>query len=164
MNTEPDPLDRREVDAAEDKSDSGDETRANTEYSCFPQNETSLDTNPLHRRTSSRERTTTGSAGPRPASTSPGTEARSGTTAGSRSRRCPTGTTSTAGGDPAIVFDRAGVVYYADINFNRTDDTNGVWVSRSTNGGFTWSRPCVVLTDTAPAAGLAIRASPATER
>jgi hypothetical protein len=41
------------------------------------------------------------------------------------------------------VFDRAGIAYYAGINFNRTDETNGVFVSRSTNGGFTWSRPCV---------------------
>src|SRR5207253_602100 len=57
----------------------------------------------------------------------------------------PTGDNLDGGGDPAIVFDRSGVVYYAQINFNRTDDTSGVWVNRSTNGGFTWTRPCVAI-------------------
>ncbi len=40
--------------------------------------------------------------------------------------------------------------YYAQINFNRTDDTSGVWVNRSTNGGFTWTRPCVAIQVVAP--------------
>ena len=155
MNTEPNPeeLDRREVDAAEKKSDRGDETRANTEYSCFPQNETSLDTNPLH-----RKNIVAGANDYRLGWASSGFYA-------SRDGgehwydgwipfpSLPSGDNLDGGGDPAVVFDRAGVVYYADINFNRTDDTNGVWVSRSTNGGFTWSRPCVVLTDTAPCGG-----------
>ena len=155
MNTEPRPkaLDRREVDAAEIKSETGDETRANTEYSCFPQDETSLDTNPHDSRNivsgANDYRLGWASSGfyvsrdggeqwydgwiPFPS--------------------LPNGDNLDGGGDPAIVFDRGGVVYYADINFNRTDDTNGVWVARSTNGGFTWSRPCVVLTDTAPCGG-----------
>jgi len=53
----------------------------------------------------------------------------------------PSGDNLDGGGDPVTVFDRDGVVYYAQINFNRTDDTSGVWVNRSTNGGFTWTRP-----------------------
>jgi hypothetical protein len=59
----------------------------------------------------------------------------------------PAGTTQgflISGGDPALVFDRAGVVYYAQIAFNRDDDTNALTVQRSTNGGFTWSRACLV--------------------
>ena len=46
MNTEPTPLDRRERDEVERLSDRGDDTRANTEYSCFPQNETTIVVNP----------------------------------------------------------------------------------------------------------------------
>ena len=49
-------------------------------------------------------------------------------------------TTSTAAAT-RVVFDRDGVVDYSQINFNRTDDTSGVWVNCSTNGGFTWTRP-----------------------
>jgi hypothetical protein len=37
-------------------------------------------------------------------------------------------------------------VYYAEIHFEREREDNGIFVSRSTNGGFTWSRPCVVRT------------------
>ena len=55
--------------------------------------------------------------------------------------------TSTAilpsGGDPVTAFDRDGIAYYAQIAFNRYNDTSGVFVQRSTNGGFTWSRACV---------------------
>ena len=40
-----------------------------------------------------------------------------------------------------------GVVYFAEIDFNRDDDTNGIWVMRSTNGGFTWSRPASPIAD-----------------
>ena len=49
------------------------------------------------------------------------------------------------GGDPIAIFDRAGIAYYGQIHFERENDTNGIFVNRSTNGGFTWSRPCVAL-------------------
>jgi hypothetical protein len=55
----------------------------------------------------------------------------------------PNGDNLDGGGDPALTFDREGTVYYANINFNRTDDSNGVFVNRSGDGGRTWSRPCV---------------------
>jgi hypothetical protein len=47
------------------------------------------------------------------------------------------------GGDPLAMIDRAGVTYYGQIRFERERDDNGIFVNRSTNGGFTWSRPCV---------------------
>ncbi|HEX9548176.1 MAG TPA: sialidase family protein [Acidimicrobiales bacterium] len=47
------------------------------------------------------------------------------------------------GGDPSVVFDRDGIAYYADVNFRRPGQgcISGVFVSRSANGGQTWSRP-----------------------
>ena len=54
----------------------------------------------------------------------------------------------TSGGDPVIAYDRAGTAYYAQIAFNRYNDTGGVFVQRSTNGGFTWSRACVPINGT----------------
>jgi hypothetical protein len=153
MNVEPDELARRDKDEVEKLSDKGDDHRTNTEYSCFPQNETSIDVNPNH-----RKNLVAGANDYRLGWASSGFYAS--VDGGNRwydgwipFPSLPNGDNLDAGGDPAIVFDRNGVVYYADINFNRTDDTNGVWVSRSTNGGFTWSRPCVVLSDTAPCGG-----------
>ncbi len=153
MNTEPDPVDRRVKDDVEKISDHGDDTRANTEYSCFPQNETSIAVNP----TSSRN-IVSGANDYRLGWASSGFYASSD---GGKHwydgwipfPSLPNGDNLDGGGDPALAYDRGGVAYYADINFNRTDDTNGVFVSRSTNGGFTWSRPCVVLTDTAACGG-----------
>jgi hypothetical protein len=45
------------------------------------------------------------------------------------------------GGDPALAFDHAGTVYYADIQFHRVGCASGVLVYRSINGGLTWNRP-----------------------
>jgi hypothetical protein len=153
MNTEPKEVQRREIDRVERLSGGGDDRRANTEYSCFPQNETSIDVNPTK-----NSNLVAGANDYRLGWASSGFYASS--DGGNHwydgwipFPSLPNGDNLDGGGDPAVVFDRAGVVYYADINFNRTDDTNGIWVSRSTNGGFTWSRPCVVLTDTAPCGG-----------
>jgi hypothetical protein len=63
----------------------------------------------------------------------------------------PNGETLDSAGDPALTFDREGTAYYASIDFNRTDDANGIWVNRSTNGGFTWSRGCVAIDPLEPA-------------
>jgi hypothetical protein len=138
------PLDRRTLDRVEQYSEGGDDRRTNEEYSCLPQNETSIDTNPVVEKNlvagANDYRLGVGSSGVY-ASTDNGQKWYGAV--------IPFPSTPTAeqaipsSGDPAVVFDRAGVVYYAQIVFNRDDDDNGVTVSRSTNGGFTWSRACV---------------------
>jgi hypothetical protein len=49
-------------------------------------------------------------------------------------------------GDPAVVSGPKGTFWYANIAFNRTDAANAVAVSRSTNGGKSWSTHFVVQT------------------
>jgi len=142
----PDPaLDRRTKDKVEQLSQGGDDVRVNPEYSCFPQNETSIAVNPTNARNivagANDYRLGWGTSGFY-ASTNSGQSWYTGLIP---FPSLPSGDNLDGGGDPALVFDRSGVVYYADINFNRTDDTNGVFVSRSTNGGYTWSRPCVPI-------------------
>ncbi|HET6315884.1 MAG TPA: sialidase family protein [Chloroflexota bacterium] len=47
----------------------------------------------------------------------------------------------TASGDPAIAFDKDGAAYYIGIAFNRgstNGGANGIFVSKSTDGGQTW--------------------------
>jgi hypothetical protein len=164
MNVEPDSLRRTGRDEVERLSDRGDDHRANTEYSCFPQNETSIDVNPLH-----KKNLVAGANDYRLGWASSGFYASSD---GGYNwydgwipfPSLPSGENLDAGGDPAIAFDRAGVVYYADINFNRDDDTNGVWVSRSTNGGFTWSRPCVPIPGASPSDDIATCGGPGDPR
>lgn len=142
---DPAPLDRRKIDEVEELSNKGDDVRGNQDYACFPQNETAIDTNPR------QEANIVGGTNdyrlPAPYA---GFYA---TTNGGKTwydgllppPSIPSGQGLDAAGDPAIVFDRAGIVYYASINFNRTDDTNALTVHRSSNGGFTWSRPCVAI-------------------
>ena len=164
MNVEPDSLRRTARDDVEKLSDKGDDHRANTEYSCFPQNETSIDVNPTH-----RKNLVAGANDYRLGWASSGFYASSD---GGRNwydgwipfPSLPNGENLDGGGDPAIAFDRAGVVYYSDINFNRDDDTNGVWVSRSTNGGFTWSRPCVSIPGASPTDDIATCGGPGDPR
>ena len=141
----PAPLNRRRLDSVEAMSSRGDDQRMNQDYSCFPQNEMSISVNPQN------ERNIVGGANDYRLGW--GTSGFYASTNGGRDwydgiipfPSLPSGDNLDGGGDPAVVHDRGGVVYYADINFNRTDDTNGIWVSRSTNGGFTWSRPCVSI-------------------
>ena len=143
--SQPQPLDKRTKDKAEQVAQNGNEQRANFEYSCFPQDETSIAVNPLVPRNAV--------AGANDYRLGWGTSGFYATTDNGNNwytqiipfPSLPSGDNLDGGGDPAIVYDRGGVVYYADINFNRTDDTNGIFVSRSTNGGFTWSRPCVAI-------------------
>jgi hypothetical protein len=138
------PLVHRRLDAVEQYSEGGDDRRTNEEYSCFPQNETSIDTNPVVEKNlvagANDYRLGTGSSGVY-ASTDNG-QKWYGTIIPFPSTPTEEQTIQSSG-DPAVVFDREGVAYYAQINFNRDDDDNGVTVSRSTNGGFTWSRACV---------------------
>jgi hypothetical protein len=169
------PFDRRTKDRVEVYSNGGDDRRTNEEYTCFPQNETSIDTNPAHGQEKNivsginDYRLGTGSSG-FAASNDNGQTWYSGiipfpsvnppclpTTppVPNQCGREPGATQGflVSGGDPAVVFDRAGVAYYVQITFNRDDDTNGITTQRSTNGGYTWSRACIVDPVTTPACG-----------
>jgi len=141
----PHPLDSRTKDDVERIGDTGNDVRANQDYSCQPQDETAIDQNPLNQRNyvggANDYRLGWGTSGFY-ATTDNGNTWYDGITP---FPSLPSGDNLDGGGDPVIVFDRSGVAYYAQINFNRTDDTSGVWVNRSTNGGFTWSRPCVAI-------------------
>ena len=147
----PKPLRQLALDEIEKMSNAGSNVRANQDYSCFPQDETSLDINPQDKSNivggANDYRLGWGTSGFY-ASSDNGQHWYDGIIP---FPSLPNGDNLDGGGDPAIVYDRQGIAYYADINFNRTDSTNGVWVSRSTNGGFTWSRPCVAFGSAAPA-------------
>ncbi|HJV05005.1 MAG TPA: sialidase family protein [Actinomycetota bacterium] len=138
------PLDRREIDRVEVLSDRGDDVRTNTDYSCFPQNETSVAVNPKAKRNliSGQNDYRTRSRQGFNSSTDGGTVWYS---AELPPPSVPNQDILDASGDPVYIFDREGIAYSSSINFNRTDDENGIMVQRSTNGGFTWSRPCVDL-------------------
>ena len=149
-DTNPKPLDKRAKDDTEKKAEQGGDIRANQDYSCLPQDETAIDQNPKVARNyvggANDYRLGWGTSGFY-ATTDNGNHWYDGITP---FPSLPSGDNLDGGGDPVTVFDRDGVVYYAQINFNRTDDTSGVWANRSTNGGFTWTRPCVAIR-TAPA-------------
>jgi hypothetical protein len=144
------PLDRRSKDDTEKKGEGGGDIRVNQDYSCLPQDETALDQNPRSSKNyvagANDYRLGWGTSGFY-STTDNGNHWYDGITP---FPSLPSGDNLDGGGDPVIVFDRAGVVYYAQINFNRTDDTSGVWVNRSTNGGFTWTRPCVAIGPVGP--------------
>jgi hypothetical protein len=146
----PKPLRHLARDDVEKLSDAGSNIRANQDYSCMPQDETALDINPNDKSNvlggANDYRLGWGTSGFY-ASTDNGNHWYDGIIP---FPSLPSGDNLDGGGDPSIVYDRQGIAYYADINFNRTDDTSGVWVSRSTNGGFTWSRPCVAIRTAAP--------------
>lgn len=147
---QPRPLDVRQKDQVEQLSDNGDDIRVNQDYSCFPQDETSIAVSSRNPRNlvggANDYRLGFGGSGFY-ASTDGGKSWYDGITP---FPSLPNGDVLDAGGDPALTFDRDGVAYYAQINFNRTDDTSGIFVNRSTNGGFTWSRPCVAVDVGAP--------------
>ena len=146
----PKPLRQLAQDQVEKAGNAGSNIRVNQDYSCMPQDETSLDINPQAKQNiiggANDYRLGWGTSGFY-ASTDNGRHWYDGITP---FPSLPSGDNLDGGGDPAIVFDREGTAYYAQINFNRTDDTSGVWVNRSTNGGFTWSRPCVAIQVQAP--------------
>src|SRR2546429_2639258 len=144
------PLDKRSGDRAEQKS-TGTDQRLNQDFACFPQDETVVDQNPKAPRNylagANDYRMGWGTSGFY-ATTDGGAHWYDGITP---FPSLPSGDNLDGGGDPVTLFDRAGVAYYAQISFNRTDDTSGVWVNRSTNGGFTWTRPCVAFEPTSTA-------------
>jgi hypothetical protein len=149
LDQKPKPLDRRQRDEIEQSiARRSDDLRTNQDYSCFPQDETSIAVNPKNNDSlvagANDYRLGTGSSGFY-ASTDAGKNWYDGIIP------FPSAPANVSrgegiipsGGDPVTAFDRAGIAYYAQIGFYRGDDTNGVFVSRSTNGGFTWSRACV---------------------
>jgi hypothetical protein len=113
----PDPLDRRDIDDVERLSDAGNDLRTNEEFSCAPQNETSIAVNPTNTRNivggANDYRAGTGSSGFY-ASTDNGRRWFSGIIP-FPSIPPPANPALTnqgflvSGGDPATVFDRAGV-------------------------------------------------------
>src|SRR3954468_23670450 len=154
---QPKPLDRRSKDKVEQLSNGGDDNKTNQDYACFPQDETSIAVNPANSRNAvggtNDYRLGWGSSGFY-ATTDGGNHWYDGI------KPFPTNANSArdhidGGGDPAIAYDREGTVYYNDLHFMRENDESGIFVARSTNGGFTWSRPCVPAgsTDTAARCG-----------
>jgi hypothetical protein len=137
------PLDHRQKDQVEQYSGDGNDLRTNEEFSCFPQNETSIDTNPAP----GKEKNVVGGVNDYrnghpmtgfQASVDNGDSWYSGVIPWSTS---PSGPLQ-SGGDPAVVFDREGIVYMAELTFAVESNANGIGVARSTNGGYTWSRIC----------------------
>lgn len=51
---------------------------------------------------------------------------------------------TSSAGDPSLSFDSNGVLYYANMEFSRTNPMSLVSVSKSKDGGLTWSRPHIV--------------------
>src|SRR4030081_1401348 len=135
------PLNSHRQDNAE-RTSAGSDRRLNQDFACMPQDETAVDQNPKasgnYVAGANDYRLGWGTSGFY-STTDKGAHWYDGITP---FPPLPSGQNLDGGGDPAIVFDRGGVAYYAQINFNRTDDTSGIWVNRSTNGGFTWTRPC----------------------
>jgi len=56
-------------------------------------------------------------------------------------------------GDPAIAFGPDNTVYYANLVFSRLNSASGVVVSKSSDGGLSWSEPSIVHTDGVDASG-----------
>lgn len=50
----------------------------------------------------------------------------------------------TSVGDPAIAFGANNTVYYANIAFNRVDNSDAIIASVSRDGGLTWDKPVLV--------------------
>jgi hypothetical protein len=157
LDKQPKPLDQREIDAAEKLSQGRDDSRTNQDYACFPQDETSIAVNPTNQKNAvagaNDYRLGWGSSGFY-VTTDGGNHWYDGV------KPFPTNANSLrdhidGGGDPAVAFDRGGTAYYNDLHFMRENDESGIFVARSTNGGFTWSRPCVPAgsTDTAARCG-----------
>lgn|GEM_PF-976515 len=150
--TTPKPLQDLTPDAISQRANATRNVRVSQDYSCMPQNETSIAINPIAQNNivggSNDYRIGFGSSGFF-ASTDNGQTWYDGV------KPFPGGTPNGddhlgGGGDPAVAFDSQGTAYYGDIHFDRTDLTNGVFVARSTNGGFTWSKPCIAQSAQGP--------------
>jgi len=145
IDKQPKPLDQREKDKVEQLSNGGDDSKTNQDYACFPQDETSIAVNPTNPRNAvggaNDYRLGWGASGFY-ATTDGGNHWYDGIKPFPTNANQPRDHID-GGGDPAIAYDREGTVYYNDLHFARENDESGIFVARSTNGGFTWSRPCV---------------------
>jgi hypothetical protein len=56
----------------------------------------------------------------------------------------------TSVGDPTIAFGANNTVYYANIGFNRVDESDGIFVSVSHDGGLHWDAPTLVANSGGP--------------
>jgi hypothetical protein len=56
----------------------------------------------------------------------------------------------TSVGDPTIAFGANNTVYYANIGFNRVDESDGIFVSVSHDGGLSWDNPVLVANSGGP--------------
>lgn len=68
---------------------------------------------------------------------------------------CSGGTAANGGGyertsDPWVSFAPNGHAYQIAISFNQSNATNSVLVSKSSDGGDTWSEPTTLIVDTSP--------------
>jgi hypothetical protein len=134
-------LDRRDIDQVERLSNRGDDLRGNYDQACVPQNETAIAINPRARKN------LVGGANDYQGDYNSffATPDRGRSIYGSTNLNPSTGFAyNLTQSDPVFVYDRDGVAYNQEIAF-AFDDSNGVFVWRSTNGGFTWSRPCEPL-------------------
>jgi hypothetical protein len=157
IDKQPKPLDLRAKDKVEQLSNGGDDNKTNQDYACFPQDETSIAVNPANQKNAvggaNDYRLGWGSSGFY-VTTDGGNHWYDGI------KPFPTNANQArdhidGGGDPSVVYDGGGTAYYNDLHFMRENDESGIFVARSTNGGFTWSRPCVPAgsTDTAARCG-----------
>lgn len=154
VDKSPKPLNRRTIDDVEKLSNGGDDNLTNQDYACFPQDETSIAVNPTNPKNAiggaNDYRLGWGSSGFY-ATTNNGSAWYDGI------KPFPTNANQArdhvdGGGDPSVAFDREGTAYYNDLHFMRENDESGIFTARSTNGGFTWSRPCVPAGSTDAAA------------
>ena len=145
LDRQPKPLQDLLPDAAAKVSNGGNDMRVNQDFACFPQDETSIAVNPTNPKNAiggaNDYRLGWGTSGFY-ATTDNGNNWYDGIkpfpTSANQARDHIDG-----GGDPSVIFDRGGTAYYNDLHFMRENDESGIFVARSTNGGFTWSRPCV---------------------
>src|SRR5215208_6246066 len=63
--------------------------------------------------------------------------------------RCGGGGVYERATDPWVSFAPNGDVYFMSQTFNNSNATNAMLVSKSTDGGFTWSDPITLIRDTA---------------
>jgi hypothetical protein len=147
--TEPEPVARIEKDEVWKLSDRGRDVRASTDYSCFPQNETTIDVNPRNGKSLVAGQNDYRNGFPFTGFTASSDGGRTWYDGIIPFPSTPAGPGNAgfvpSGGDPAVVFDRGGTAYMAQIAFWRHNDDNSITVARSTNGGFTWSRACIAI-------------------